>query len=64
MAKSKDLTFEKAYEGLEQSVENISENSSLEDTIKAYEEGVEYYQICKEILENADQKIQVVSEKE
>ncbi len=64
MAKSKELTFEQAYQGLEKCVENISDNKSLEDTIKSYEEGIEYYNTCKEILEKANQKIEVVSEKE
>lgn len=64
MANKKELTFEKAYEGLEESVKSISENKSLEETIKAYEEGVSYYTACKKILDDANQKIQVISEDE
>lgn len=64
MANKKDLTFEKAYEGLEESVKSVSENKNLEETIKAYEEGIAYYVACKKILDGANQKIEVIQDEE
>lgn len=59
MAK-KILSFEAALKGLEDSVEALkSENTTLDDALLRFEEGMEYYQKCKEHLISANKKIRV-----
>lgn len=54
------LSFEKALKGLESSVEALkSENTTLEEALVRFEEGMKYYEKCKEHLINANRKIQV-----
>ncbi|MDO4552380.1 MAG: exodeoxyribonuclease VII small subunit [Bacillota bacterium] len=58
--KKETLSFEEALKGLETAARAIkSEETTLEDAIKSFEEGVEYYGKCREILEGAKQKIQL-----
>jgi exodeoxyribonuclease VII small subunit len=57
MAK-KQLTFEEALAGLEKSASDLVKSDvTLEETMKNFEQGIEYYNKCNEILENAQQKI-------
>jgi len=57
MAKKK-LTFEEALAGLEKSASDLAKSDvTLDETIKNFEKGIEYYNECNEILENAKQKI-------
>lgn len=57
-----DMSFEEALKELEGMAEKIkSADTSLEETIKCYEEGMRCYEKCREILESAEQKIQVFS---
>ena len=35
-----------------------SQDASLEEAIQCYEEGMKYYKICSDILDNAKQKIE------
>ena len=57
--KNKDLSFEEALAGLEQTVQAMnSEDTPLDEAIAKYEEGIQYYQRCREILQDAKQKIQ------
>ncbi len=59
MAKKK-LTFEESLENLENIVSKLeSGEESLESTLKLYQEGLEASRNCKEILEQAKQKITV-----
>ena len=54
--------FEEALMNLEKMSEKIkASNTTLEDAIQCYDEGLKYYNICNEILENAKQKIEVYS---
>lgn len=54
------ISFESALKGLEISVEALkSENTSLEEALIRFEEGMEYYEKCKEHLTAANKKIQV-----
>lgn len=58
--KKKKMSFEEAFEGLEHSVSILkSEDASLEMAIKQYEQGLEFYESCEEILSDAKQKIEV-----
>lgn len=57
---SKKLSFEEALGGLEEAADALKrEETTLEDAIRHYEEGVRYYEWCSEILNSAKQKIQV-----
>ena len=52
-------TFEQALAALQKTAEKIkSQDISLEEAIACYEEGMQYYKTCSEILENAKQKIE------
>ncbi len=51
--------FEKALSRLQEMSDKIkSQDTNLEEAIQCYEEGMRYYQICSDILENAKQKIE------
>jgi exodeoxyribonuclease VII small subunit len=57
----KALTFEQAYEKLEACSAGASrEGLSLDETINAYEEGVKYFKRCTELLDNAEQRIEII----
>ena len=62
MAAEKPVTFEEALKKLEASSENLKkENITLEEALKAFEEGIAYYNQCSEILNSAKQKIETYS---
>ncbi len=53
------IKFEESLERLQEMSEKIkSQDTSLEDAIACYTEGMKYYRICNEILESAKQKIE------
>lgn len=53
----KDLSFEQALEGLESSAEALkSEDTTLEEALLRFEEGMKYYEKCKEHLAAANKK--------
>lgn len=52
------MTFEESMRKLEEMSEKIKdENISLEEAMKCYEEGINYYNVCDTILREAQQKI-------
>ncbi|MFA5528146.1 MAG: exodeoxyribonuclease VII small subunit [Peptostreptococcales bacterium] len=56
----KSKSFEEALNELEKITAQLkSGETSLEDTIKLYEEGIVYYKLCKEIIEVTQEKIKV-----
>lgn len=56
-----ELTFEAAYEQLRKSVEEIEAGQlSLEAAISRYEEGMRLAQLCNQILDRAELRIQQV----
>ncbi|MCQ2427365.1 MAG: exodeoxyribonuclease VII small subunit [Clostridia bacterium] len=58
-----EIKFEAALERLEEIVRTLeSGHSSLEDSMKYYEEGVKLVRICTGKLENARKKVLTVSE--
>lgn len=62
MTAEKPVTFEEALKKLEASSENLKkENITLEEALKAFEEGIAYYNQCSEILNSAKQKIETYS---
>ena len=51
--------FEEALEKLQEMSELIkAQDTNLEEAITCYTKGMEYYQVCHEILENAKQRIE------
>jgi exodeoxyribonuclease VII small subunit len=57
------LTFEQALAKLESCAEKIGDaDIPLEDAIRAYEEGADYYKRCEEILNAANQRIEEIGE--
>lgn len=57
---AKKLSFEEAMEKLEKSVDRLDEEDiTLEEALKNYEKGLEYFNICREVLENAEQRIEI-----
>ena len=62
MEKDKKLTFEEALKQLESSADQLKKDGvTLEDAMKSYEEGIKYYKQCSEILNDAKQKIEIIS---
>lgn len=56
------LTFEQALEKLEKIVAEIEEGKvSLEESIERYAEGITLIEQCRSILDQAEQKIQLLS---
>lgn len=52
------LTYEQAYKRLEQILQELeSKNTSLDESLKIYEEGISLYKHCNKLLEDAQLKI-------
>ena len=66
MASKKDkMSFEEALTGLEKSAEVLKKDgTTLEDAMKSFEQGIEYYNYCNEMLSNAKQKIEFFEKRE
>lgn len=57
------MSFETSIKRLKELSEKIrDEETSLDDAIQCYEEGIKCYTECSEILNNARQKIETFSE--
>jgi len=55
------MTFEQAYERLEQILEKMNAgNVPLEDALKLYEEADSLLKLCQEKLTSAEQKIELL----
>jgi len=58
--KEKALTFEEALAKLEETADILrSGDASLEESVEVYNKSLEYYKLCKGILKEAKQKIEV-----
>ena len=63
MARKKALDFEKALDQLEQLVEKMEEGElSLEDSLKAFEKGINLTRDCQGALNEAQQKVELLLE--
>ena len=61
---NKKLTFEEALAGLEKSAADlIKPDSTLDEAVSNFEKGIEYYNKCCEILNDARQKVTTYSRK-
>ncbi len=64
-ATDKKLSFEQALAGLEKIVTEIEEGKvSLEESIEKYAQGIALVKQCREILDRAEKKIQVLAKGE
>ncbi|MGF1613684.1 MAG: exodeoxyribonuclease VII small subunit [Gammaproteobacteria bacterium] len=56
-------SFEQALEEFERLVERMETGElNLEDSLKAFERGIELSRLCQQILDEAEQRIQIVAE--
>ncbi len=63
--KTSTLNFEKALRELETLVESMEQGDlSLEDSLKAFERGVELTRTCQKSLDEAEQKVELLTGKE
>ncbi len=59
------MSFEEALAGLEKSAEILKrDGTTLEAAMESFEQGIEYYNYCSEMLNNAKQKIEFFEKKE
>ena len=62
---NKEFNFEKALENLEELVSSMENGElSLEDSLKAFERGIKLTRECQTALKDAEQKVQVLINKE
>lgn len=60
---SKTVKFEEAISKLEDSVRLLESGAlTLDESIKTYEDALEYVRICNEILDKAEQKVRILTE--
>jgi exodeoxyribonuclease VII small subunit len=63
--KKQGVDFEAALEELEGLVERMEEGElSLEESLKTYERGIALSRACQKSLDAAEQRIQILSEKD
>lgn len=54
------MTFEESIKKLEEMSEKIRDDeTTLDDAVQYYEEGIKCYKVCEELLNNAKQKIEI-----
>ncbi len=57
------LTFEEAVKKLEETIERMERDDlSLEETLNQFQEGIKLTRHCKRILQQAEQKIELLLE--
>ena len=64
MTKKKSPPFEQSLAELEQLVNQLEQGDiSLEDSLKSFERGVTLTRLCQTALQEAEQKVQILIEK-
>lgn len=65
MPRKKSATlFEDSLKGLEDIVEQLEQGDiSLQESLKSFEEGVKLTRVCQKSLQDAEQKVQILLEK-
>jgi exodeoxyribonuclease VII small subunit len=59
----KDIKFEEAMSSLEDIVKKLEANSlSLDESLSAFEEAVKLVKLCNSKLENAENKVRILTE--
>lgn len=62
MAKKENLTFESASARLEEIVKLLERgNTSLDESLKLYEEGISLVRFCNDALDNAEKRIKILA---
>lgn len=57
------MTIEEAFTKLDETIVKLeSEDISLEDSLKAYEQGMQYIKSCNEAIDRAEKKVLVIRE--
>ncbi|ADJ28002.1 exodeoxyribonuclease VII small subunit [Nitrosococcus watsonii] len=65
MPKRNKLDFESALAELETLVSRMEQGEvSLEESLRLYERGVKLSQLCQETLHDAEQKVQILQQKQ
>ncbi|ABA58496.1 exodeoxyribonuclease VII small subunit [Nitrosococcus oceani] len=65
MPKRNKLDFESALAELETLVSRMEQGEvSLEESLRLYERGVKLSQLCQETLRDAEQKVQILQQKQ
>jgi len=63
--KRKTLDFERALNDLEKLVERMEAGElSLEESLKTFEQGIELGRRCQQALEDAEQRVQLLTQKD
>ena len=63
MKKYSEMTIEEAFTKLDETIVKLeSEDISLEDSLKAYEQGMQYIKSCNEAIDRAEKKVLVIRE--
>lgn len=58
-----NITVEEAFAKIEEKIEALeSEDISLEDSIKEYQEGMKLLKSCHDMIEQVEQKVQKIAE--
>jgi exodeoxyribonuclease VII small subunit len=64
VSKKKNFQFEDSLSKLEKLVEEMEDGEfSLEDSLKAFEEGIKLTRECQQALKQAEQKVQMLVDK-
>ncbi len=57
----KNMTIEETFAKLEETIAQMeTDDISLEDSLKAYEQGMEYIKSCNEAIDRAEKKVLVI----
>ena len=65
MPKAKKIDFEASLDRLEQLVERMEDGElSLEESLKVFEQGIKLTRECQQALEEAEQKVQLLLERD
>lgn len=58
-----NMSIEETFAKLEETITQLEkEDISLEDSLKAYEQGMEYIKSCNEAIDKAEKKVMVIRE--
>lgn len=61
--KDENLNLEETFAKLDETIAKLeSDDISLEDSLKAYEQGMKYIKICNEAIDTAEKKVMVIRE--
>lgn len=61
--KKENMTIEETFVLLEETIAKLeSEDISLEDSLKAYEQGMKYIKTCNDAIDKAEKKVLIIRE--